>query len=220
LAEVKPEPGVIYLVDKPGAVQSVISVGRHWVDRRDPRYMATLVGNHLLGEDFLSRLNKNLREDHGYTYGARSAFHFRRSKSVWSVSTAVRADATAPALQEILKELDALAKARPMTAEEVDKARSAEARSYPEGFESPSGIASALAEIAEFGLPANYLETFLPNLDRVSLAETQQSMTEVVAPADRFILVVGDRKTVEPELAKAGFKAIKVITYDGKPAGK
>ena len=220
VAEVKPEPGVIYLVDKPGAVQSVISVGRHWVDRRDPRYMATLVGNHLLGEDFLSRLNKNLREDHGYTYGARSAFDFRRSKSVWSVSTAVRADATAPALQEILKELDALAKARPITAEEVDKARSAEARSYPEGFESPSGIASALSEIAEFGLPADYLETFLPNLERVSLAETQQSMTEVVAPADRFILVVGDRKTVEPELAKAGFKAIKVITYDGKPAGK
>ena len=174
----------------------------------------------MLGEDFLSRLNKNLREDHGYTYGARSAFDFRRSKSVWSVSTAVRADATAPALQEILKELDALAKARPITAEEVDKARSAEARSYPEGFESPSGIASALAEIAEFGLPADYLETFLPNLERVSLAETQQSMTEVVAPADRFILVVGDRKTVEPELTKAGFKAIRLITYDGKPVGK
>ena len=69
-------------------------------------------------------------------------------------------------------------------------------------------------------MPGNYLETFLPNLDRVSLTETQQSMTEVVAPAARFILVVGDRKTVEPELTKAGFKAIKVITYDGKSVGK
>jgi len=220
LAEVKPEPGLIYLVDKPGAVQSVINVGRHWVDRRDPRYMATLVGNHLLGEDFLSRLNKNLREDHGYTYGAGSAFDFRRGKSIWHVSSSVRADATAPALREILKELDALADVRPITADEIDKARSARARSYPEGFESPSGIATALAEIAEFGLPADYLETFLPNLERVSLAETQKSMTEVVAPAERFILVVGDRKTVEPELTKAGFKAIKVITYDGKPMAK
>ncbi len=218
--QVKPEPGVIYLVDKPGAVQSVISVGRHWVDRRDSRYMATRVGNHLLGEDFLSRLNKNLREDHGYTYGAGSAFDFRRAKSIWRVSTAVRADATVPALQEILKELDAIAQARPITAEEVDKARSAEARSYPEEFESPSGIASALAEISEFGLPAEYLETFLPSLERVSLAETQKAMTEVVAPADRFILVVGDRKTVEPELIKRGFKIIKVITYDGKPVGR
>ncbi len=216
-SDVRPEPGLVYLVDKPGAVQSVISVGRHWVDRRDPRYMATRVGNHLLGEDFLSRLNKNLREDHGYTYGARSAFDFRRNKSIWRVSTAVRADATAPALAEILKELDAIAQIRPITAEEVDKARSAEARSYPEEFESPAGIASALSEMAEFGLPGDYLETFLPSLERVSLAETQNAMIEVVAPADRFILVVGDRKTIEPDLKKAGFKTIKVITYDGQP---
>jgi predicted Zn-dependent peptidase len=216
---VKPESGVVYLVDKPGAVQSVINVSRHWLNRQDPRYLATLVGNHLLGVDFLSRLNKNLREDHGYTYGSRSAFDFRRGRSVWSVSTDVRADATAPALREILKELDALGLARPITAEELEKARSAEVRSYPEGFESPAGIAAALAEMAEFGLPADYLETFLPNLAKVTLSETQRAITEVVAPADRFILVVGDRKTVEPELTKAGFKAIKVITYDGKPIG-
>ena len=211
---------MIYLVDKPGAVQSVINVGRHWVDRRDPRYFATLVGNHLLGDDFLSRLNKNLREDHGYTYGAGSAFDFRRSRSIWRVATSVRADATAPALQEILKELDALAGAKPITAEEIDKARSAEARSYPEEFESPSGIAGALSEIAEFHLPADYLETFLPSLGGVSPAEIQKSMTEVVVPADRFILIVGDRKTVEPALKKAGFTKIKVITYDGKPVEK
>src|SRR5262249_49611776 len=129
---VKPEPGVICLVDKPGAVQSVISVGRHWVDRRDPRYFATLVGNHLLGEDFLSRLNKNLREDHGYTYGARSSFDFHRSRSVWRASASVRADATAPALGEIRKELDSLDGARPITADEIEKSRSALARSYPE----------------------------------------------------------------------------------------
>jgi zinc protease len=210
---------VVYLVDKPGAVQSVINVSRHWLDRRDPCYMATLVGNHLLGVDFLSRLNKNLREDHGYTYGARSAFDFRRGKSVWSVSTDVRSDATAPALREILKELDALGSIRPITAEELDKARSAEARSFPEGFESPAGIASALGEMAEFGLPADHLETFLPHLAKVTLSETQRAMAEVVAPADRFILIVGDRKTVVPELTKAGLKAIRVITYDGKPAG-
>ncbi len=106
-AKKKEQPGTIFLVDKPGAVQSVINVGRRWVDRRDPSYMATLVGNHLLGEDFLSRLNQNLREEHGYTYGAGSGFTFHRSKSVWRVATSVRTDATAPALKEILKELDA-----------------------------------------------------------------------------------------------------------------
>jgi len=214
------EPGTVYLVDKPGAVQSVIQVGRRWVDRRDPRYMATLVGNHLLGEDFLSRLNQNLREEHGYTYGAGSAFTFHRSKSVWRVSTSVRTDATAPALKEILKELDSLPAAKPITAEELGKARSAEARSFPENFESPSGIAGELSELADFDLPPDTLETFLPDLEKVSLAEVQKSMTEVVAPADRLILVVGDRKTVEPELRRAGLTKIRVVTHDGKPAGK
>lgn len=217
-SQAKYEPGTVYLVDKPGAVQSVINVGRRWVDRRDSRYMATLVGNHLLGEDFLSRLNQNLREEHGYTYGAGSAFSFHRSKSVWRVSTSVRTDATAPALMEILKELDSLPAAKPITPLELGQARSAEARSFPENFESPSGIAGELAELAEFDLPADTLDTFLPDLEKVSLAEVQKSMAEVVAPAERLILVVGDRKTVEPALRKAGLSRIQVVTHDGTPA--
>jgi predicted Zn-dependent peptidase len=136
------------------------------------------------------------------------------------MSTSVRADATAPALQEIQKELDALAGPKPITNEEIAKARSALARSYPEEFESPSGIAGALSEIAEFSLDADYLERYLPNLETVSPPMIQQSMTEVVIPGDRFTLVVGDRKAVEPELTKAGFKNIKFITYDGKLAEK
>src|SRR5262249_21292354 len=122
-SEAKAEPGVAYLVDKPGAVQSVLSVGRRWVDRSDPRYFATLIGNRILGADFLSGLNQNLREEHGFTYGAGSAFVFRRTGSVWAVSTSVRADATAPALKEVLKELDALAKDKPFTAEEIGTSR-------------------------------------------------------------------------------------------------
>jgi zinc protease len=212
--------GVVHLVDKPGAVQSVIAVGRHWADRRDPRYLPTLVGNHLFGVDFLSRLNKNLREEHGYTYGAGSRFDFRRSRSVWQVSTSVRADATIPALQEILKEMDAVAASKPITAEEIGTAKSAEARSFPAEFESPSGIAGALAEIAEFDLPADYLERFLPDLERVALGDVQHSMTEILAPAERYILIVGDRKALEPALKKAGFEHVKCITYDGKQAEK
>src|SRR5262249_39963214 len=109
---------------------------------------------------------------------------------------------------------------RPVTAEEAGKARSAEARSFPENFESPSGIAGELAELAEFDLPADTLETFLPDLEKVTLAEVQKAMTEVVAPADRVIPVVGDRKAVEPELRKAGLTKIQVITYDGKPGNR
>jgi predicted Zn-dependent peptidase len=212
----KEEPGTVFLVDKPGAVQSVINVGRRWLDRRDPSYFATLVGNHLLGEDFLSRLNQNLREQHGYTYGAGSAFTFHRSKSVWRVATSVRTDATAPALREILKELDALPSSKPITVEEISKSKSAEARTFPESFESPSGISGELAEVAEFGLPADYLERFLANLEKTSPADIHRSMIELVAPTERFILVVGDRKSVEPQLRKAGMDRIKPVTIDGK----
>jgi zinc protease len=216
-SNVKPHAGNVEIVDKPGSVQSVIVVGRRWVDRRDPSYMATLIGNHLLGEDFLSRLNQNLREEHGYTYGAGSAFSFHRSRSVWRVSTQVRTDATASALKEIIKELDALAGSKPIKAEEIGKSRSALARSFPESFESPSGIAGELSEMAEFDLPPDYLETYLANLEKVSPDEIQKSMTELVAPSERFILVVGDRKVIEPALRKAGFTDIHTLTTDGRP---
>src|SRR5262249_17495300 len=111
----KREPGIVSLADKPGAVQSVVRLGRLWVDRNDPRYFATLIGNRVLGGDFLSRLNRNLREEHGYTYGAHSVILYRKAGSVWAVDTDVRADVTAPALKEIVGELDGVSKDRPFT---------------------------------------------------------------------------------------------------------
>jgi zinc protease len=213
-------PGVCYLVDKPAAVQSVLDVGRRWVDRADPRYFATLIGNRVVGADFLSRLNQNLREKNGFSYGAGSGFHFRRTGSTWQVSTSVQADATAPALKEVLAELDALPKLRPLTAEEIGVAREAEARSYPETFESPSGIVEILQEMVEFHLPPDYLDTYLSHLQAVTPDEISKAMTSVVDTKSRTILVVGDRKAVEPKLKQLGFKEIRLITHDGKPVEK
>ena len=213
----KPEPGVAYLADKPGAVQSVLTVGRRWVDRADPRYFAALIGNRVLGADFLSRLNQNLREKNGYSYGANSSFSFRRTGGVWGVNTAVRANATAPALGEILSELDAVAKERPFTAEEIAVARDAEARSYPETFEDPASIAGLLAEMALHDLPADYPDTYLARLAAATPEEIRRVMAEVVAPADRTILVVGDRKSIEPTLKALKFRAVRAVTPDGRP---
>ena len=215
--EVKPEPGVAYLADKPGAVQSVLAVGRRWVDRADPRYFATLIGNHALGADFLSRLNQNLREEHGYSYGAGSSFRFRRVGSVWAVNTSVRGDVTAEALKEVLKELDDLPETRPLSPEEVAVAQDAEVRSYPETFESPNSIAGILEEIAQFGLPADYLDTYLDQLQAVTPDQIARAMRAVVDPAERVVLIVGDRKSVEPKLKALGFKEIRIIDPDGKP---
>ena len=118
-------PKTIYLVDKPSAAQSVIRVGRPWVERKDPRYFAALIGNHVLGEDFLSRLNHNLREENGYTYGAMSQFDYRAKSSVWLAATNVFTGVTAPALKEMLAEIDGVAKGKPLTDKEIETARQA-----------------------------------------------------------------------------------------------
>ena len=212
----KAEPGVIYLVDKPGAVQSIINVARPWVDRKDPRYFATKVGNHIVGDDFLSRLNANLREKNGYTYGAGSNFGFRRTGSIWAVNTSVRADVTAEALGEILGELDGLVKERPLTLDEIATARDAEARSFPESFDDPSSISAVMAAMAEYDLPINYLETFLLNLISVTDNQVRETILEVVAPNARRILVVGDRATIEPKLQAARRGEVRVVDVNGR----
>ena len=215
--EARPEPGVIYLADKPGAVQSVLSVGRRWVDRNDPRYFATLIGNHIVGDDFLSRLNANLREKNGYSYGCRSSFGYRRNGSTWQVSTSVRADVTAEALKEVLGELDGLAGASPLSEEEIATAREAESRTFPESFEDPGSIVGILGGIAEFALPSDYLDTFLKHLRDVPDDQIRKTMIEVVAPSARTILVVGDRATIEAKLrALPGVKSVRIVNPDGK----
>ena len=217
---VKAEPGAIYFVDKPGAVQSVMSVGRHWGDRSDPTYFATMIGNRIFGGDFLSRINNNLREVHGFTYGAGSAFTFRRSGSVWSVGTQVRTDATAEALREVINELNGLAGNKPFTAEEVSTALNAELKSYPETFESPGSIAGTLEEMARFHLPLDYLDTYVSLLESTGPEAIAKVMARVVEPEARVILIVGDRKAVEPKLKELGFKKIIPVSVDGVPIAK
>jgi zinc protease len=218
--EVKPAPGVVYLADKPGAVQSVIKVGRRWVDIHDPSYFATLLGNHVVGDDFLSRLNAKIREEKGYSYGCRSGFGYKRTGSTWQVSTDVRADVTAESLKEILGELDGLARAHPLTDDEIATARDAETRTFPESFESPRGIAGILSTMVEFNLPADYLETYLKRLRDTPVVQVRRTMVDLVNPNERTILIVGDRASVEPKLKAMGVKEVRIVDPDGNPKPK
>lgn len=214
------DPTIVYLANKPGAVQSVLSVGRRWVGRTDPRYFAGLLGNRVLGGDFLSRLNQNLRERNGFTYGAGSAFSYRRDGGVWLASTTVRTDATAPALRELLGELEGVAGDRPFTNEEVVTNQSAELQGYPERFESLGGLASMVRDLVEHHLPVDTLDTFMEKLSGVEPDQVNAVMGEVVKPGDRVVLVVGDGKSVEPGLKALGkFRTIRQIDADGKPVG-
>ena len=139
---------------------------------------------------------------------------------MWGVATQVRGDATAPAVKEALGELDGLSAGKPFTAEEVATAIGAESKSFPESFESPGSIASVLNEMSEFNLPLDYLVTFLEKLQTTGAESIQKAMGEVVSAEDCVVLVVGDRKTVEPKLIELGYKAIVPVSVDGEPLDK
>ena len=208
---------VVYVVDKPGAVQSVIAAGRPWRDRQDASYFASRIGNRILGGDFLSRINQNLRERNGYTYGARSDFDYRRVGSDWNLSTSVRSEVTGAALREIVKELGGVAGDQPLTSREVTVGRDAEMNVFPQAFETPSSIAGSLAQLAAYQLPDDYFDRFVGRLQSVSQEEVVQVMSQVAERKELVMLVVGNREVIEPKLKEAGFSQVTYVDFNGRP---
>ncbi len=216
------ETRVVYLADKRGAVQSVLSVGSRWRARDAESEPAARLGNDLFGGNFLSRLNQNLRERNGYTYGAGSRFRYRDDGSTWEISTSVQTDATGPALAEIVAELVDVSGAgdNPPSNAEVIEAREAAVRSYPRAFATPSGIAAQLAEIAIYDLPETYLQEELDHLRAVTPGAVRKVMATLAEPSRQVLLVVGDRAVIEPQLRAAGFDHIVLVDVGGRPVNK
>jgi predicted Zn-dependent peptidase len=145
-----------------GASQSEVRIGHVGVARRTPEYHALLVLNTVLGGQFVSRLNMNLREDKGFTYGVRSSFDFRKGRGPFVIQLGVATAVTVAAVREALAELAAIRGPRPATARELDVARASLTRGYPRGFETAEQIARAAAQIALHGLSADHFEQFMP----------------------------------------------------------
>jgi zinc protease len=217
IAEPARHASAIYVVDKPGAVQSILSVGRLWRGRSDPTYYPSLVGNRVLGGDFLSRINQNLRERNGFTYGAGATFRYRREGSEWVVATSVRANVTAAALKELMAEIEATRSDRPLSESEIDAARTAELNTFPAQFESPPLIASSLATLARHRLPKDYLQKVSQQVRSVDAQEAAEVIAQVCTPTELTTLVVGDRSQVVPQLEQAGFDDLMFLNSDGIP---
>jgi predicted Zn-dependent peptidase len=203
------------VVDRPGAAQSELRIGQVAVPRETPDYYALLVLNTILGGQFVSRLNMNLREDKGYTYGVRSGFEFRRAPGPFSVQAAVQTAVTAEAVREVLNELGAIRGPRPATPAELEPAKSALTRGYARSFETAGQIGRGLAQLALYELPDDTLERFVPSIHAVDIAA-------VTAAAERLdlsrmtVTVVGDRERIEPGLAGLGLGAPAVLGIDGQ----
>ncbi|OYW06890.1 MAG: hypothetical protein B7X11_00720, partial [Acidobacteria bacterium 37-65-4] len=168
-------PPGLYLVDKPDAPQSFIAAGQVVLERSDPCYPAFIVFNAVLGGQFTSRVNLNLREDKGYTYGARSYVDLQRGPMPWVLSAAVQADKTVESLIEARREIEEILTARPVTPEEFEKARAGIVLRYPQSFETQAQLAQGFGSLWVHGLPADYHENILARLRALTLEEVQEA---------------------------------------------
>lgn len=190
----------LLLVDRPAAAQSELRIGHVAVSRRTPDYHALVVANLVLGGQFVSRLNMNLREHKGYTYGARSWFEFRLGPGPFQMSASVQTEATAPAIVEAISEMTALRGARPITPSELETARATLTRGYPRNFETADQIGRSLAQLALYDLPDDYFATFVPKMAALELAEVQGAASRNLHPERVVTVIVGDAEKVGPTL--------------------
>jgi len=189
----------IYLVDKPGAPQSEIRIGRVGAERLTDDYYALLVANTILGGSFSSRLNQNLREQHGYTYGASSRFDFRLYPGPFMAGSAVQTQITDSALIEFMKELNRIQE--PVSDEELTRAKNYITLRYPESFQTVAQIAGKLMELKMYNLPDTYFSDFTKNVLAVTKEDVQRAARKYIDPANIAIVVVGDRAAIEQKIA-------------------
>jgi zinc protease len=210
------KPTSVLLIDKPHAAQSVIQVALIGSCRNTPDFFPQNVMNMAFGGQFSSRLNLNLREQKGYTYGARSLWDWRvRAEGLYVASSSVQTAVTAPALAEFLKELDGMAGARPVDDKELDFCKKYVTRGYTAGFETPSQVATQLETLVAYQLPDDYFNTVVPGIRAVTAADVTRVAKKYLALDRMAIVIVGDRAAIEPELRKLPVgKDLKVYQFD------
>ncbi len=209
-------PSRLVLIDKPHAAQSVIHVALVGARRNTPDFFAQNVMNMVFGGQFSSRLNLNLRERKGYTYGARSAWDWRvHQRGPFVASSSVQTAVTAPALREFLKELEGMVGAQPVTEKELDFCKKYATRGYTAGFETPSQVATQLEILFAYQLPDDYFNTVVPGVHAVTTADTMRVARQYLDPEHLTIIVVGDRAKIERELRELpGGKDPAVYSFD------
>jgi zinc protease len=200
----------VVLVDRPGSVQSELRVGHLGIDRHDPRFFPGLVLAALLGGVFGSRLNRRLREELGYTYGARCAFDPRRAVGPFTATAAVQTEVTVDAVRELLGQLEGVRAAAPETSE-LDEVRNFLVGVFPLRFETTAGIAAAIEPLAVYDLPDDWWHDYRAHLEAVDAEAIHRTALELIRPDDALILMTGDAARLRDELAAADLGPLEVV---------
>ncbi len=211
-----PRGRTVYLVDKPGDTQSTISVAHLGLVRTDPVWPKAHVANQMFGGSFSSRLNLNLREDKGYTYGVRSSFNECVGRGYMRLAGRVQAEVTAPALTEFIKELEGASGKRPFTASELDFAKDYIVLGYARQFESVGQLAYALQNQKVLGLPPDDFLRYPERVSSVDLATANRTAREVYHPNDIAIIVIGDLSKIEKPVRDLKLGPVVRLDRDGR----
>jgi predicted Zn-dependent peptidase len=199
----------MHVVNKPEAPQSELRIGHVGLPRNHPDFFPTLLMNAVLGGLFGSRINLNLREAHGYTYGASSFYDWRRGPGPFVVSTAVQSEVTAPALREIFLEIDRIRSDR-ISEEELSLARDYLDGVFPIRYETTAAIASALATLVIYHLPADYYDCYRKNIRSVTADVVLQAAQSHLHPEQLQTVMVGDAQVITDSVADLGLGSLHI----------
>ncbi len=220
LAAVEPQPGtVVYLIDRPDSAQSIIFAAQVAPPKGDPANLRIEAMNDIIGGGFTSRINLNLREDKGWSYGARAILLDAAGQRPYYAFAPVQTDRTAESMAEIDKEIRGIRSggARPPTADELAKVTDQNTLTLPGRWETNGAVMASLIEMARFDLPDDYWDTFADAVRGVGLSDVSAEADRVLQPDNLVWIVVGDRGRIEEKIRGLGLGEMRFLDADGNP---
>jgi len=211
-----PEKTTIYLVDRPGSAQSVIRAGHLTIPRSHQDYLSFSFLNYILGGDYSGRLNLNLRQDKGYSYGFYSGISWNTISSPWQARGSVQTEVTGNSIREVVNEIRGLKSNNPVSADEFKHAKSGLLSGIPTQFETNKQIMTQLINMSVFQLPINYFQTSIDQLQKLQIDDVLRSAKNHVKEENVSIVVIGDRKIIEPQINDLELPLINVDMYGTK----
>jgi zinc protease len=199
----------VWAIDRPDAPQSEVRVGHPGPARQTPDYHALVTLNAIVGGQFTSRLNRNLRETRAITYGARSSFAMRRSGGHFSLESSVQADATADAAAEMVRECHEVMREGSVTADELAHAQASLTRGYVRQFETAAHVGRAMTRLATYDLGHDTFDRFVPAIERLTVEDVTRAARAALRPDDASIVVVGDLARLRPSLEALGREVVE-----------
>ncbi len=210
-------PTTIYLVDKTGAAQSTFALGNPGPPRSTPDYYALQVMNTMLGGMFQSRLNANIREEKGYSYGVSSSFAFGKGPGAFRAGGDIVSAKSDAALVEFMKELRGIGGSRPITDEELATAKDSLIQRLPGTFASVGAVNSAIVGLWTQGLPDTYYQEYAAKISDIKKEDVTRVAKQYIDLDHLAIVIVGDRASIEAPLKATGIAPITVLDVDGNP---